>query len=149
MLGGMGRFVSNKLLKFPRGTNRSSYAQLYVAFFLSAIIHFAADLMSQQRAVYHSFRFFLFRPVAITFGDLVIHTAKRVLLQAGIKLIPGRGEEESWAEVATRVVGYSWVISWFYFTLPVWRDKTIAITFDGADKLSISQFMLGAWKRWA
>ena len=41
MFAGLGRLVANKFLKFPRGTNRSSYTQLYVAFFLSALFHFS------------------------------------------------------------------------------------------------------------
>jgi hypothetical protein len=148
MVSGIGRLVSNKFLNFPRGTNRSSYAQLYVAFLLSGTIHFAGDLMSQKRMTYHSLRFFLLQALAITFEDLIIYTGKRLLLQAGIKLNPGKAQE-SWAEAATRVAGYCWVTLWFCLSLPIWRDKTTAIRWDGADKLPISQFVLGTWKRWA
>ena len=148
MVSGLGRLISNKYLKFPRGTNRSSYAQLYVAFLLSGIMHTAGDFMSQRRMVHHSLRFFLLQAVAITFEDLVIYSGKRLLLQAGIKLNPRRAGE-SWVEVATRVAGYCWVTLWFCLTLPVWSDKTVAIRWDGADKLPISQLVLGTWKQLA
>lgn len=148
MLAGLGRFISHKFLKFPRGTNRSSYAQLYVAFFLSGTIHFAGDFMSQRRMVYHSFKFFLLQAVAITFEDLVIYIGKRLLLRRVIKLNPDRADG-SWAEAAARTAGYCWVTLWFCLTLPAWRDKTTAIGWDGADRLPISQLVLGAWKQWA
>ena len=148
MVAGLGRLVSNKFFSFPRGTNRSSYAQLYIAFFLSGLIHFAGDFVSQQRMVYHSFRFFLLQAAAITFEDFVIYTGRSLLFQAGIKLNPGRANE-SWMEAAIRVGGYCWVTLWFCLTLPVWRDKTTAIRWDGADRLPISQLVLGKWKQWA
>jgi uncharacterized membrane protein len=148
MLTGLGRLVSNKFLKFPRGTNRSSYAQLYVAFLLSGTIHFAGDFISRKRLVYHSFKFFLLQAVVITFEDFVIYAGKRLLLRGGIKLNPGRSNE-SWTEYGVRVLGYCWVVLWFCLTLPAWRDKTSAISWDGADKLPLSQLVLGLWKRWA
>lgn len=141
----MGRLVTNKF-NIPRGTNRSSYTQLYTAFIISGIIHFAGDVVSQKRMVYHSLRFFFLQAVAITFEDFVIYTWNRLLLQAGIKMNPGR-TDESWAEMAARILGYGWVTLWFCLTLPVWRDNTTAINFDGADRLPISQLVLGAWKQ--
>ena len=43
MLAELGRLVANKVFKFSRGTGRSSYTQLYVAFFLSAVFHFVGE----------------------------------------------------------------------------------------------------------
>ena len=148
MVAGLGRLVANKFLKFPPGTNQSSYTQLYIAFFLSATIHFAGDFLSHKRMVYHSFRFFLLQPVAITFEDLVMYIAKRSLPQKGIKINPGRADE-SWAGAVVRVVGYCWVTLWFCLTLPAWRDNTSAIRAGYPDaRLPISQLFLDTWKQW-
>ncbi|KAF9780787.1 membrane bound O-acyl transferase family-domain-containing protein [Thelephora terrestris] len=146
MVAGLGRLVANKILKFPPGTNRSSYAQLYIAFFISAAIHFAGDFLSQQRMVYHSFKFFLLQAMAITFEDFVIYIAKQFLPQKGIKINPGKADE-SWAGAIVRVMGYCWVTLWFSMTLPGWRDNTSAIGAAYQD-LPLTQLSLGLWKRW-
>ena len=122
MLIGLGRLVSNKFLKCPRGSNRSSYTQLYFAFFLSGAIHFAGDFMSQKRTVYHSFKFFFLQAVGITLEDLAICVGKQLLHQRGIKPDLGR-VSESWAGTAARILGYCWVILWLCLTLPEWRDE--------------------------
>ena len=146
MFGGLGRLVANKLLKLPRGSSRSSYTQLYVAFFLSAIIHSSGDFMLEKRMVYRSFRFFLLQAVIITLEDLAIYIAKFLLRQGGIELKPGR-VNESWAETAVRVIGYCWVTLWFCLTLPIWLDEPNSIGFGRADRGAITQFLLGMWEQ--
>ena len=145
---GLGRLVANKFLKFPRGTNRSSYTQLYLAFFLSGIIHFAGDFMHERRLVYHSFKFFILQAVAITFEDLVIYTAKRLRQWGGIGLKPGKADE-SWGESAVKVIGYCWVGLWFCLALPVWVDGTSVAGIYDTDSGPIAQFVWDTWKKWA
>ena len=147
MFTGLGRFVANKLLKFPRGTNRSSYTQLYVAFFLSGAIHASGEFMFERRLVYRSFKFFLLQAVAITFEDFAIYATKRLLLRRGIELKPGKADE-SWVEAAVRGGGYCWVTLWFCFTLPVWMDETSLTGFNNTGVGPIAQFVLDARKRW-
>jgi len=55
MSAGLGKPVANNILKDPRSTNWSSYIQLYVAFFLSGLLHFASDFMFERQLVYYSF----------------------------------------------------------------------------------------------
>ena len=148
MFAGLGKLVANKFLKFPRGTNRSSYAQLYIAFFLSGLLHFAGDFMIEKRMVYRSFKFFLLQAVGITFEDFVIYIAKRLLRWRGIEFKPGKADE-SWAEAVVRVVGYCWVTLWFYWTLPMWLDELSALGFSRQDRKPIAQFLLDTLKRWA
>ena len=148
MFAGLGRLVANKFLKSPRGTNRSSYTQLYVAFFLSALFHFSGDFTFRKRTVYYSFKFFLLQAVAITFEDFVIYIAKRLLHWRGIEFKPGKADE-SWAEVAVRVIGYCWVILWFCLTLPVWLDEPNTVGLSSTDRGHITQFLLDTWKQWA
>ena len=144
----MGRLVANKFLKFPRGSNRSSYTQLYVAFFLSGLLHFAGDFLLEKRMVYRSFKFFLLQAVAITCEDFVIYIAKCLLRWGGIEFKPGKADE-SWAEAVVRVFGYCWVTLWFCLTLPPWLDELNAIGFNSSDRGPITQFLLDTWKQWA
>ena len=147
MVAGLGRLVANKLLGFPRGTNRSSYTQFYIAFFLSALLHFSGDFMLEKRLVYRTFKFFLLQAVAITFEDFVIYIAKRLVLRwRGIEFKLGKADE-SWAEVAVRVIGYCWVTLWFCLTLPVWLDELNAIGISRYDRGLITQFLLDTWKQ--
>jgi len=146
MFGGLGRLVANKLLKLPRGSNRSSYTQLYIAFFLSGIIHTSADFMLEKQLVSRSFKFFLLQAVAITFEDFIIYIAKRLLCRGGSKLEPGR-VNESWVETAVRVIGYCWVTLWFCWTLPIWLDEPNSIGFGSSDRGIITQFLLDMWKQ--
>ena len=148
MLSGLARLVSNKILKFPRGTNRSAYTQLYVAFFLSAVFHFAGEFTYERRLVYRSFWFFLLQAVAITVEDLAIYTSKHLLLQAGIKFSPGK-PGESWAEAAVRVMGYCWVVLWFCCTLPIYVDEASVAGFYKADRGPISRFFFDTREPWA
>ena len=143
MFGGLGKLVAKKL-KLPRGSNRSSYTQLYVAFFLSGIIHSSGDFMLEKRMVYRSFKFFLLQAVAITFEDFFIYISKRLLRRGGVELKPGR-IDESWAEVVVRAVGYCWVTLWFCLTLPVWLDEPNSIGFGSSDRGAITQFLLDTW----
>ena len=147
MVAGLGKLVANKFLKFPRGTNRSSYTQLYVAFFLSGLLHFSGDFALEKRMVYRSFNFFLLQAIAITFEDLVIYIAKGLLRRGGVELKPGK-VDESWAEAGVRAFGYCWVTLWFCSTLPIWLDEPSAAGVNSADRGPITQFLLDAWKRW-
>jgi hypothetical protein len=144
MFTGLGRFVANKVLKFPRGTNRSSYTQLYVAFFLSAVIHASAEFMFEGRLLYHSFKFFSLQALVVTFEDFVFYTAKRLLSRRGIELKPGRADE-SWLEAVLRVLGYCWVILWFCWSCPMWMDVNSTFGFYNADRRAIAQFLLDTW----
>ena len=148
MFAGLGKLVANKILNFPRSSNRSSYTQLYVAFFLSAILHSSADFMLAKRMAYYSFKFFLLQAVAITFEDLVIHIAKRLLRRGGIELDPGKANE-SLIGAAVRVIGYSWVILWLCLTLPVLLDESNSLGFCSTDRKPITRFLLNRWNRWA
>jgi len=148
MFAGLGRFIANKILGVPRGTNWSSYIQLYVAFLLSGLFHFAGDFMFERRMVYRSFKFFLLQAVAITFEDFAIYIAKRLLRQRGVELKPGKVDESSVGAVM-RVIGYCWVTLWFCLTLPVWVDEPSAAGFSSIDRGPITRFLLDTWKQWA
>jgi hypothetical protein len=146
MLSGLGKLVANKILRFPRGTNLSSYTQLYFAFFMSAVFHFAGEFMYERRMVYRSFKFFPLQAVAITFEDFIIFIAKRLVLPK--RFNPGN-HNESWAEAVIRVVGYCWVILWFCLTLPGYIDGASLAGNYTADRGPIARFLFDRWKLWA
>jgi len=146
MFAGLGRLVANKLLKFPRGSNRSSYTQLYVAFLLSGLLHFSGDFMLEKRMVYRTFKFFLLQAVAITFEDFVFYIAKGFLRRGGVEVKPGRADE-TWADAVVRVVGYCWVTLWICLTLPIWLDGLSSIGVNSLGKGAITQFILDTWQQ--
>ena len=148
MVGGLGKLVTNKFLNFPRGTNRSAYTQLYVGLLLSGLLHCPSDSMIEKRVVYRSSKFFLLQAVIVTFEDFVIYIAKRLLCRVGIELKPGQAEE-SWAEVAVRVISYCWVTLRATLSFPVFLDGLSAVGWSSADRGPITQFLLTEWKQWA
>ena len=148
MFAGLGRLVANKFLKFPQGSNRSSYTQLYVAFFLSGVIHSSGEYMFEKRLVSRSFNFFFLQALAITFEDFAIYTTKRLLLRGGIELKSGK-PDQSRVEAVLRVVGYCWVTLWFCFSVPVWLDENSAVGFNNTDRGPIARFVSHKWRQWA
>ena len=146
-LAGLGRLVANKFLKFPRGTNRSSYTQLYVGFFLSGLLHASGDFLVEKRVVHRPLNFFLLQAVAITFEDFVIYISKDLFRRGGIEM--KQGKDGGWPGVVVRVIGYCWVILWFCLALPVWVDGSNTAGFNSLDRGPITQFLLDRWKQWA
>ena len=107
MITELGRLVANGLLGFPRGTNPSSYTQLSVAFFLSAILHFSGDFAYEKRIPSRSFKFFLLQPAVIAFEDFVIYISKRLLRRGERSKNLGR-----WWLCGLWVINYCWVTLW-------------------------------------
>ncbi|KAF9033406.1 hypothetical protein BDZ89DRAFT_1062878, partial [Hymenopellis radicata] len=100
-LSAHGKFVSRRVLHLQPGTNASSYVQLYVAFFLSGVIHSVCEPMRRD------FHFFLLQAVAITLEDGIIAIGKKLGVRQGR---------------AIHILGYLWVATWFYHTLPIWWE---------------------------
>ena len=147
-LSGWGKLVSNKLLRFPHGTNLSSYTQLYFCFLLSGIMHLLSDHALEKRIVSRSVKFFVLQAIAITFEDTVIYVAKRLSLFQTIK--PASGEADGfWAKAVARLIGYCWVVLWLCFSLPIWQDGLSVIGFNNTDRGPVAQFVWDTWERWA
>lgn len=144
MLSGWGKLVANKFFGFSRGTNRSSYTQLYVAFFLSAIFHTFGDSIHRGSITYRHITFFLLQAVAITLEDLVIYCSTRLLLQRKIKLNTGG----HLVHAVVRVIGYSWVLLWLCWTLPMWVDESSVAGSHNKDRGRIAQFLADKWQQW-
>ncbi|THU83559.1 hypothetical protein K435DRAFT_784138 [Dendrothele bispora CBS 962.96] len=97
-----GRFLAHRVFGFPSGSIASSYTQLYVAFFLSSIIH----VLSFD---FRPFRFFLLQAVVITFEDTIILIGREYRVQKKLT-------------IPFRLLGYLWVYWTLTLTLGPWFD---------------------------
>lgn len=110
MLSAHGKYVANTHLQYPKGSFMSAYIQLFVAFFVSGIIHGAADFVAIHdfHRVVRNIRYFVLQAVAILFEDTVIAYGKK----NGIKSVP-------------KVVGYAWVVGWMVWSGPIWLETLV------------------------
>ena len=110
---------------FKKGSNASSYSQLYTAFFLSGVFHCFGDL-AVGAPFGSSMPFFVANAAAITLEDAVIAVGRRLGV-AGSASDPadsaadernGKGKrKESPPPRWVRIVGYAWVCAWFSYAL--------------------------------
>ena len=100
-----------KQLRLPKNIFTSRF-KLFIAFFLSCLIHHAGEYVIHQRWTGHSMEFFLLQAVAITCEDVIIKLAAR----AGFSLKPN---------CFFKIMGFLWVFAWFTYSLPMWLDETI------------------------
>ncbi|KAF7325630.1 MBOAT-2 domain-containing protein [Mycena kentingensis (nom. inval.)] len=126
----MRRFVSAhgrrlvEILGLRRGGNPSAYTQLFVAFFLPAIVHYGAETMAFRSWHGGSLTFFMLQPFAIMLEDLVLYLGRRA------------GLESDW----WRYVGYMTTWAWFAWCLPIWLEPIIVAGFT-MDVLPVSVIM--------
>ena len=100
-----------KQLRLPKNIFTSRF-KLFIAFFLSGLIHHAGEYVIHQRWTGHSMEFFLLQAVAITCEDVIIKLAAR----AGFSSKPN---------CFFKIMGFLWVFAWFTYSLPMWLDETI------------------------
>lgn len=106
-MSGIGKHIAHKTLNFTPGTVLSSCTQLYITFFLSALLHVGGDFMVVRYIPTFPFKFFMLQAVAITIEDLVIWCTKSIRPQLGR---------------LTKPIGFFWVIAWFTYYGPIWLD---------------------------
>ncbi|EPQ55828.1 hypothetical protein GLOTRDRAFT_105750 [Gloeophyllum trabeum ATCC 11539] len=103
----MRRYISSigkffvYLFGFKKGTNGSSYTQLYVGFTVSGLVHMGGDTMVGKEYLGASFHFFIAQAMAITAEDAVIATARRAAL------------DRFFPQSVARLIGYAWTFLWF------------------------------------
>ena len=111
-----------EVLGIRRGTNWSSYTQLYFTFFISGIFHSASLLLMpyptnitfRQRTIGIMY-YFLWQAVAITLEDMVQWAWRSVF-----------GKVKANNRLAN-ITGYVWVICSFWFSLPWAGDVMMRI----------------------
>ncbi|KAJ7064700.1 membrane bound O-acyl transferase family-domain-containing protein [Mycena amicta] len=111
----MRRFVSAhgqrlvNVLGLRRGKNPSAYTQLFLAFFLSGAIHYAAEVMALRHWGGGALKFFMLQPCAIMFEDFVIWL----------------GRQAGWESGYWCYVGYLTTWAWFALVAPVWQEPLV------------------------
>lgn len=128
-----GRFVALEVLKLKPGSKASTYTQLYVAFSLSGVIHFWADVIPLGRWNAGTMKFFVLQAIGIHCEDILIAWATKVGLR------PSR----LW-----RFLGYILVWQWFAWCLPNWLDTLVkARVFGAGPQIPIIQTVLSSARR--
>jgi hypothetical protein len=94
-----------RLLGLKKGSLSSKYLQLYLAFFISMILH-EWNIFNVTRRDGGEFWFFMSQPFAITAEDFLIWVYEEVF-----------GEVKK-PSPALRMIGYLWVFVWFSYSLP-------------------------------
>jgi len=111
-LSSPGKYIALKVLKFKPGGNTALYLQLYVAFFLSGVLHAMGDFkVHRQWYAGGSLKFFCLQAVIITLEDAGLWLGRRLSIKS------------AWG---WRVIGYVWVIAWFVYTGPDWLGPMVA-----------------------
>ncbi|KAF7316447.1 MBOAT-2 domain-containing protein [Mycena indigotica] len=130
----MRRFVSShgrRLVQFlglRRGKNPSAYTQLFVAFFISGVVHYAAEVIAMRNYAGMAMIFFMLQPCGIMLEDFVIWCGRR----AG-------WESDKW-----NYVGYFTTLTWFALVGPLWQE-TLVREGQMTEGLPVSVIM-GVWK---
>ncbi|KAH7870920.1 membrane bound O-acyl transferase family-domain-containing protein [Lentinula edodes] len=119
----IGKFVCRQL-GFQPGTWLSSYTQLYIAFFVSAILHCFGDVMVGWEYLGASFPFFISQAFGITLEDIVIDVVRRL----GLRVTP----------VFAKFIGYMWVVFWMSFSLPWYIDWAVNAKLGQSEVLPVS-----------
>ncbi|KAH7874291.1 membrane bound O-acyl transferase family-domain-containing protein [Lentinula edodes] len=123
-----GRKLAKMLGVAPKSLTAASI-QLYVAFFVSALLHSLGDYMVGRDYVGISFQFFCLQPLAITFAELVKIAALRLGLKNNLSkpsTLPVRVCTPANARATVkRVFGYMWVVWWFTTTAPFLIDPAM------------------------
>ena len=117
-------------LRVPRGTLLSSYVQLYTTFLISAFFHGMTTYMAPPSAG-HSlhdsfwlfFNFFILQAMGIHFEDTVIGIYDRVF-PSNVRSVNTEEKKRDGLEAEVdntpswkTLVGYTWLICWFWFSL--------------------------------
>ena len=102
-------YFITKQLRLPKNTFTTCF-KLFVAFFISGLIHHSAEYILHQKWAGHSTEFFLVQAVGITCEDIIISLAVR----AGFSSKPN---------LFYKFIGFFWVFVWFTYCLLISLDK--------------------------
>jgi hypothetical protein len=126
------------MLHIKRGTNLSSYFQLWLAFFTSGCMHAASMMMlpapvniTWQERTLGMLQFFLWQAAAITFEDFVQWTLR------------GRWETSRRWRLLRPWIGYVWVTCSMWYSLPFAGDVMLRIRLQ--EKSFLPFTLVGPW----
>ena len=126
MVEGISRFVTHSILQIPQSTILARYSNIFIAFFLSSLIHVASD---------HGHTIPIRESGAIQF---FMTQALGIMIENGFQAVyyslTGK-RRPSKAPLLHRVVGYIWLVLFFTWSIPVWLYPVIRTTREGVDVL--------------
>ena len=122
-----------KQLRLPKNTFTTCF-KVFIAFFISGLIHHSAEYIIHQKWAGGSMEFFLLQVVGITCEDIIISLAVR----AGFSSKPNP---------FYKVIRFVWVFVWFTYCLPIMLDKMVhaGLTNDGLNFSLIMGLWRGDW----
>ncbi|EDR11659.1 uncharacterized protein LACBIDRAFT_293223 [Laccaria bicolor S238N-H82] len=125
-------FLAYKVLRLPRKSTFTTYFKLFVAFFISGLIHHIGDYAALGQ--WHgSLAFFVYQAVVITFEDAVIAIAAKFGFDEPTPL--------------KKFFGYLWVAAWLIYSMPMWSGPQMTGGFmeDDAEFSPIMGLSRGEW----
>ena len=123
-------FYHHSLFVGLRKSTFTTYFKLFIAFFVSGLIHETGDYALHQKWAGYSMKFFLLQAAAITCEDTIITLA----IKAGFSSKPNR---------FVKFIGFAWVFAWFAYSLPLWVEKSFH---EGAMNGLKYSLILGLWR---
>lgn len=122
VLTSINNFITNQL-SIPRGTTLSSQSQIWIAFTVSGFMHAQSMLLlphppniNFEERTWGVMKFFLWQAAAITFEDFVQWIWTKVA-----------GKRENHRSRAKTWIGYAWVVTSFWISLPWAADVMMRI----------------------
>ncbi|KIK71663.1 hypothetical protein GYMLUDRAFT_147950 [Collybiopsis luxurians FD-317 M1] len=110
-----GNLIAHRWLRLKPKSHASACIKLFVAFSISGFIHQIGDYAFQKRnhvegnlwTAGGSMKFFVSQAAVIMIEATIIGLGKRIGIRDGILI---------------RLLGYTWTLSWFALSLPMWVD---------------------------
>ena len=114
-----GIYVAHRILRFPKGTRRSYFTQLYIGFAVTGAVH-SYGAYCLTRTDMRQMKFFMLQAIAITVEEAVLTGARSLGLKGG---------------AVSRGLGYFWVFLWLAWCTRepadavcasgMWRDNLV------------------------
>ena len=123
-------FITKKL-GLRKGPFRTCL-KLFIAFFVSGLIHESGDYVLDHKWTGYSLKFFLLQAAAIICEDIII----KLVVRAGFSSKPNR---------FVKFIGFLWVFAWFTYTLPLMDISIHAGTMDNVNYSLVLRLWQGDW----
>lgn len=126
---GVSTFITYDVLRLRRGTLAARYANLWLVYGVSGVIHLLFDdVRGIPFGENTAYRLFLMQALGITLEDFAEWVFRSIRLgrqpTERDQKSDGKGGVER-AETWQKAVGYLWVTSWLIFTTPAWSYQNI------------------------
>ncbi|KIJ91659.1 hypothetical protein K443DRAFT_685834 [Laccaria amethystina LaAM-08-1] len=114
-------FVVTKILHCPTGKPYTAFVFLNTVFLISGLVHVGGEYMMLGKLGLGALRFFLLQGLAVSVETIVFNA----LSLSGWCLASPRKAALPTPKLWTRIVGYIWVLLWFWWSLPFMVDSDI------------------------